>query len=80
MADAGLTAQLHHVALLENVADQTVALAGTKQALIVCRDTGGILAAMLQYSQRIVECLVNRLVTDDSDDSAHAVYSRQSLA
>jgi hypothetical protein len=36
-------------------------------------DARGVLAAMLQHRQRVIDLLVDRRVPDDADDSAHAL-------
>ena len=41
------------------------------ESLRVRHDARGILAAMLQHRQRIVERLVHGLMTDDSDEATH---------
>ena len=56
----------------EYVADEAVALAPAKPFLLTPgHDARGILAAMLQDSQRIVDGLVDRLLTNDTDDATH---------
>ena len=35
-------------------------------------DARGILAAVLQHGQRVVDALVDRAGSDDADDAAHA--------
>src|SRR5690606_9998900 len=71
MADADVAAQPQHVALLEHVAHEPVALARVQPAVRLRDDTRRILTAVLQDRQRIVERLVDRLMADDSDYSAH---------
>jgi hypothetical protein len=70
VADTDVALQPQHVALLEDVAHQAVALAD-EQPPVLGHDAGGVLAAMLQHRQRIVDGLVDGFVPDDSDDSAH---------
>src|ERR1700733_1083467 len=71
VADALVTLQREHVLLFEYIAHQTRALARAQPAFRRTHDTGGILAAMLQDRQRIVEALVDGTGADDTDDAAH---------
>jgi hypothetical protein len=71
VADADVAAQLLHVPLHEHVADESVFLARTECAVPVGHDPGGILAAMLQDHQRVIQPLIDRLMTDDADDATH---------
>ncbi len=71
MADADVAPQLEHVMLLEDIAHQAAALAHAQFAFDGSGDAGGILAAMLQHGERVVQPLVDRACADDSDDSAH---------
>ena len=52
---------------MEHVAYEASALSDM-QAVAVSDYPGGILAAMLQYSQRIVNRLADRFLSDDRDD------------
>ena len=71
VADADVALQLEHVVLLEHVAHQAAALAHVELALGRGRDAGGILAAVLQHGERVVEPLIDRAGADDADDAAH---------
>ena len=71
MPDAHVAAQPQHVALVKYIAHQAVTLASAKRAVSVGGDSGRILPAVLQHGQRIINCLVNRLLADDSDYSTH---------
>ena len=71
VADADVARQLQHVLLLEHIAHQAGALARAQPALEGGHDAGGILAAMLQHRQRIVQTLIDRAGADDADDAAH---------
>ena len=76
VADADVALELEHVVLLEHIAHQSAALAHAQ--LAVARgggDAGGVLAAMLQHRERIVEALIDRARSDDADDAAHALFS-----
>ena len=71
VAQADVAAELQHVALQEHVADQAVALANPQAPAVVRHDAGGILTTVLQHRQRVVERLIDGLMTDDSDQSTH---------
>ena len=43
------------MAAAEDIANQAFALALVKNTLILCNNTGGILATVLQHGQRIVK-------------------------
>ena len=73
VADADVALQLEHVVLLEDIAHQACALAHVELALAGGGDAGGILAAVLQHGERIVDALIDRAGADDSDDAAHVV-------
>src|SRR5215469_12978503 len=62
--------------LLEHVAYQATALADAQLALTRGgSDAGGVLAAMLQYRECVVETLIDRTGADHADDAAHDVSS-----
>ncbi len=71
MADADVARELHHVLLLEHIAHQACVLAHEELAPLARHDARGILAAVLQHRERIVEALIDRARADDSYDSAH---------
>ena len=71
VAEADVARELQHVALQEDVADEAVALANAQPAAVVRHDAGGVLAAVLEHRQRVVERLIDGLMTDDSDQSTH---------
>ena len=72
VADADVALQLEHVVLLEDIAHESTALAHAQLALTRGGgDAGGVLAAMLQHRERIVEALVDGAGTDDAGDAAH---------
>jgi len=71
MSDALVSLQRQHVLLLEHIAYQPRALARAQPAFVRGHDTGGILAAMLQHCQRIVQTLVDGTGANDTDDAAH---------
>ena len=72
VADAGIALELEHVVLLEDVAHQAAVLAHAKLPVAGGRDAGGVLAAMLQHRQRVIDALIDRARSDDTDDSAHS--------
>src|SRR5262245_30731455 len=57
--DAIVALQLQHVPLLEDIPHQAAALALEKLAILRGHDARGVLAAMLQNRQRIVDALVD---------------------
>ena len=73
MADADVALQRQHVAMLEHIPHQAGLLAQEQLAFVEGHDAGGILAAMLQHRQRVIDLLIGRRVADDSDDSTHAL-------
>ncbi len=72
MADAHVAAQFQHVVLLEGIAHQTAALADRQRAAGGRGDAGGVLAAVLQHRERIVQTLIDGTGPDDPHYSAHA--------
>ena len=78
VADAGVALQLEHVVLLEYIAHQAAALAHAQ--LAVTRgggDAGGVLTAVLQHGERVVQALIDGAGTDDADDAAHSAPAPQ---
>ena len=73
MADADVALQPQHVALLEDIAHQAVLLAHEQLAVVAGHDARGILAAVLQDRQRVIDLLIDWRVPDDADDSAHSL-------
>ena len=51
--------------------DQAERLAAVECAVLVGLDAGGVLAAVLQYRQRVIDRLVDRTMGDDADDATH---------
>ena len=73
MSHADIALKTQHMTLMENIADESVSFA-YMQALPFGRDdSGSILATMLQHSEGIIERLVDRLVSNNSDHAAHAL-------
>jgi hypothetical protein len=77
VADAVHSAQALHVLAAEHVAHQAVGLALLEHAVVAGHDARGVLAAVLQHRQRIVELLVYVTTSDDARDAAH--YPRSSV-
>ena len=50
-----LPLQLQHVPLLEHVAHQAAALAQEQLAFVAGHDARGVLAAVLQHRQRVID-------------------------
>jgi len=71
VAQAHFALQPHHVARMEDVADQAESLAHEQAAAAAGHDARGVLAAMLQQRQTVIEHLVDGPVADNADDSAH---------
>jgi hypothetical protein len=76
VADADVAPELEHVMLLEHVAHQPRALAHAQRAFRGHHDAGGILAAVLQHRQRIIDPLIDGIGANDADDAAHAAGLR----
>src|ERR1700733_9330185 len=80
VADADVALELEHVMLLEHVAHQAAALAHAQLPLARGgSDAGGVLAAVLQYRERVVEPLVHGAGPDDAGDAAHSCVSSSYL-
>jgi hypothetical protein len=71
MADADVALELEHVLLLKHIAYQAGVLAHEKLAALRRHDARGVLAAVLQHCQRVIDPLIDRAYPDHSDDSAH---------
>jgi hypothetical protein len=74
MADAHIAQQPQHVPGMEHVAHQTVVLAQIQALLVAGHDAGGILSAMLQDGQAVVQGLIDPFTRHDTDDSTHGSY------
>ena len=70
MSNAHVAAQSAHVALLEDLPHQAIALAQL-QATVPGDHARGVLAAMLQGEQSVVDLLIDGRLADDADDAAH---------
>jgi hypothetical protein len=67
VADANVAPQLEHVILGKDVADEAAALARAQLTFGRRRDARGVLATMLQHRERIVDLLIDRRGSNDSD-------------
>ena len=73
--DAKVARQIAHVARPEYVPDVAAGLVHMKRRAVVGDDAGGILPAMLEQKQPVIEHLIDRRVRDDAYDSTHEQYS-----
>ena len=73
VADADVALELQHVVLLEDVAHQALALAHEQLAVGDRGDARGVLAAMLQHRQGVIDPLIDSAGSDDSGNAAHSV-------
>jgi hypothetical protein len=71
VTDADVALELEHVLLLKHVAHQTRVLAHEQLARLAGHDSGGVLPAMLQHRQRVIDALIDRAHSNHSDDAAH---------
>jgi hypothetical protein len=69
--DADVARQRAHVARAEYVAHHAVALLHVKGLALAGNDASGVLAAMLQQQQPVVEQLVDGRTRDDSENATH---------
>ena len=76
MADAHISGQTQHVTGMKHIAHQAVAFAQMQLTFVGGHDTGGVLPAMLQHRQPVINRLVDTVFTYDSDDAAHVVQPR----
>ena len=71
MANAGVAEQIAHVAGAEHVARHALGLVLVEHRAIGGHDAGGVLPAMLQRHQAVVDQLVHRAVRNDADHTTH---------
>ena len=74
VADTDLAGELEHVLLFEDVAHEARAFARAQAPLEGRHDARGVLTAMLQHRQRVIESLVDRSGAHNADDAAHVWY------
>ena len=63
--------ELQHMPGLEDIAYQALRLAQVQAPVVAGDDPGGVLAAVLEDREPIVEGLVHAVPGDDADDPAH---------
>ena len=73
MADAEGADEALHVLLMEHIADQAVAFPEVQLVAVAGDDARRVLTAMLQHRKRVIELLIDVLVTYDSNDAAHSL-------
>ena len=79
MPYANVALQSFHVPLPEHVPHKSIALALLEPGFLAPgHDARGVLATMLQYSQRVVQALGNRLCTYYSYNATHKSASLRS--
>src|SRR5690606_15104830 len=71
VADAHVTDQALHVALLEDIAHQTVVLAQEQPSIMAGHNTGSILAAVLENGETVIQRLIDVRFTDDTYNATH---------
>jgi hypothetical protein len=74
VANANVALQALHVARLENIAHQAFAFALVKFSTLVGHDTRGVLAAVLQHCQRVVQVLVDVALSKNTYDATHSFF------
>ncbi|MNZ68218.1 hypothetical protein D3C78_864800 [compost metagenome] len=80
MANTHVALQALHMACLKHILHQTVGLTQTEPIVgIYGDDACGILATVLKHHQRIINRLVYRHKTGDTDNTAHVVFSSSAL-
>jgi hypothetical protein len=72
VSDTHLTYQTLHVTLMEHIAYQTIILAQEESPLIAGYNAGGVLAAMLQDGQGIIERLIDVRFAHYANNATHA--------
>jgi len=72
MTDPHVTDQTLHVTLMKNVTYQTVILAQKQTTAITSHNAGGVLAAMLQDGQGIIERLIDVRFAHYANNATHA--------
>ena len=71
VADAGGAHQVAHVARAEHVLHEARALVHVEDRALARHDARGVLAAVLQQEQAVVQQLVDGRMRNDADDAAH---------
>src|SRR5688572_8022427 len=73
MGDAHPALQQRHRVLVEHVAHKSIALVHAQLAAVCGGDASGVLAAVLEHGQPVVELCRDFSGSDDADDAAHGV-------
>ena len=71
VGDAHLPGEPPHVAGAENILDQAVVLAQIEFAAVAGHDAGGILAAVLQHRQGVIQAKANILAGNNPNQTTH---------
>src|SRR3989338_987752 len=71
VSDACVSLQGAHMAGLEYVLHQPVALVHVKGTAIACDNPRSILPTMLQHQQTVIKLLVDRVLAYNADNSTH---------
>src|SRR5690606_3790483 len=71
LSNAGITRQGTHITRAEDIANKTISLVHGECMTAVGGDASGILTAVLQQQQCIVDELINRVVGNDADNATH---------
>src|SRR3990172_8699614 len=71
MTDTHVTLETQHVLSTKYVAHQTIGLAQEKTSFVTGHDPGSILSAVLQHGKAVVNRLVYRAPSGDSNNATH---------
>ena len=71
MRDARITQQRAHIARAKHIAHQPVVLVQMEGMAVQRGDTGGILTAVLQDLQAVIQQLVGWCLRDHSENATH---------
>ena len=74
LAQAAVARQRAHVAGAKHVAHHALGLVHEKLAFLLRDDARGILTAVLQQQQGVINQLIDRCVADNTDYSAHKLF------
>ena len=74
MTDADGAGQLAHVAGTEHALHQARSLVHVEDRPLAGHDAGGVLPAVLQQQQPVVQELIDGRMRDDADDSTHGMF------
>lgn len=71
MANAHIAYELDHMSFIEHIPRQAVVLAQVKLVFVTGHDACGILAAVLQYRQAVIDGLIDDCLAYDTYNAAH---------